>query len=159
MLAWLGFDALRGRKPTAMGAGIGAVVGLVAITPAAGYVDVGASLWIGALAAVVSNLAVHWRSKTTIDDTLDVFPCHGVGGMFGMVATAFFAREGGLLTGGGTALLATHLVALLIVSVFSFGGAWAIYRITDLLIPLRVDEEQERIGLDLSQHGEALTES
>ena len=77
MLAWMFFDAARGRRPSALGACVGAVVGLVAITPAAGFVPVGASIPIGAAAAVISNMAVHWKSKSSIDDTLDVFPCHG----------------------------------------------------------------------------------
>jgi Amt family ammonium transporter len=154
MLSWLFFDALKGRKPSAVGACVGAVVGLVAITPAAGYVSVGASLLIGTLAAIVSNQAVHWKSRSDIDDTLDVFPCHGVGGMFGMIATAVFAREGGLIHGGDLKLITSHLIALVIVTVFSFGGALILYRITDMIIPLRVAEDEERHGLDVSQHNE-----
>jgi ammonium transporter, Amt family len=155
MLSWLFFDAIKGRKPSAMGACIGAVVGLVAITPAAGYVSVGASLLIGTLASIVSNQAVHWKSKSDIDDTLDVFPCHGVGGMFGMIATAVFARDGGLIH-GDLKLFTTHLMGLLIVTAFSFGGSWLLFLITDKIIPMRVDEEDERHGLDLSQHDESL---
>jgi hypothetical protein len=71
------FDQLQERKPTALGACIGAVVGLVAITPAAGYVSIGSSVLIGILASMVSNIAVHWKTKSSLDDTLDVFPCHG----------------------------------------------------------------------------------
>src|SRR4051812_40370285 len=92
-MSWIFFDILRGKKPSAVGACIGAVVGLVAITPAAGYVTVSSSLIIGIVAAVVSNLVVIWRSKTNIDDTLDVFPCHGVGGMVGMLMTGIFATK------------------------------------------------------------------
>jgi Amt family ammonium transporter len=155
MLSWIFFDCLKGRKPSAIGACVGAVVGLVAITPAAGYVSVGASLLIGSLAAIVSNLAVHWKSKSSIDDTLDVFPCHGVGGIFGMVATAVFAREGGLIH-GTWGLFLHHMLALGIVTVFSFGGAWVLYKVTDWIIPLRVTEDDEREGLDLSQHDEVM---
>jgi Amt family ammonium transporter len=153
MLAWLFFDCLRGRKPSAVGACVGAVVGLVAITPAAGYVDVGSSLLIGVVAAVVSNFAVHWKSKTPIDDTLDVFPCHGVGGIVGMLLTGVFAKEGGLIT-GSTKLFFTHLFAMVIVSAFSFGGAWVLYRVTNWILPLRVSRNNEIRGLDESQHGE-----
>ena len=78
-----------------MGACIGAVVGLVAITPAAGFVTVRESIVIGLVASVISNLAVHLRSKSTLDDTLDVFPCHGVGGMVGMIVTGVFAPASG----------------------------------------------------------------
>ncbi|MGZ3751535.1 MAG: ammonium transporter, partial [Mucilaginibacter sp.] len=91
-LTWIFFDMLRGKKPSAMGTCIGAVVGLVAITPAAGYVSIPHSLAIGIISAVVSNLVVEWRTRTSIDDTLDVFPCHGVGGMVGMLLTGVFAH-------------------------------------------------------------------
>ena len=155
MLAWMFFDAARGRRPSALGACVGAVVGLVAITPAAGFVPVGASIAIGAAAAVISNMAVHWKSKSSIDDTLDVFPCHGVGGITGMLATAVFAEKGGLIHGEASLFL-THLAAMVIVGVFSFGGSWLLYLIVDSIIPLRVPAEQEEAGLDISQHAERL---
>jgi Amt family ammonium transporter len=154
-LAWIFFDAMLGRKPSALGASVGAVVGLVAITPAAGYVSVGASIAIGVAASLVSNLAVSWKSRSTLDDTLDVFPCHGIGGIVGMVATAVFAKEVGLAF-GQTALLLAHLQGLVIVSAFTFLGSLALYKIVDLLIPIRVNPEQEKTGLDLSQHGESV---
>ena len=84
---------VRGKKPSAIGACIGAVVGLVAITPAAGFVSIPHSLIIGVVASVISNIVVLWRSNTSIDDTLDVFPCHGVGGMVGMFLTGVFASQ------------------------------------------------------------------
>src|SRR3954454_1879826 len=121
MLGWMFFDWMRGHKPSALGACIGAVVGLVAITPAAGFVTVRESIVIGLLASTVSNLAVAWRTKSTLDDTLDVFPCHGVGGMVGMIATGIFAKDG--LTSGQTKLFFSHLLALLIVAAFSFIGS------------------------------------
>ncbi|MCS7211901.1 MAG: ammonium transporter [Chloroherpetonaceae bacterium] len=155
MLSWIFFDGLRGRKPSALGACVGAVVGLVAITPAAGYVSVGASLFIGTIASIVSNLAVHWKNQSTLDDTLDVFPCHGVGGIVGMIATGIFAQGVGLAF-GKTETFLYHLLALLIVSVYTFGGSYILYKVTDMIIPLRVREEQEEIGLDISQHGESL---
>jgi Amt family ammonium transporter len=154
MLGWMAFDVMRGQKPSALGACIGAVVGLVAITPAAGYVTVRESIIIGLAASVASNLAAHWKSKSALDDTLDVFPCHGVGGMVGMVATGVFAKDVGLIHGSPT-LFVSHMGALVIVSAFTFAVSYLLYRLTDLLIPLRVDVEQEAIGLDLSQHGEA----
>ncbi len=156
-LAWIFFDGMRGKKPSALGACVGAVVGLVAITPAAGYVSIGASIFIGTCASVVSNLTVHWRSKSTLDDTLDVFPCHGVGGMVGMLMTGVFAKDVGLMSGSpGTFLV--HCGALVFVAAFSFGGSYLLYKLTDLIIPLRVSGEQEEIGLDLSQHGEIMQE-
>ncbi len=153
MLGWIFFDWMRGNRPSALGACIGAVVGLVAITPAAGFVTIRQSLVIGLAASVISNLAVHWKTKSTLDDTLDVFPCHGVGGMVGMIATGIFAKEVGLVYGTSTTFL-YHLLALVIVSVFAFFGSMLLYKVTDMIIPLRVTPEQEKIGLDLSQHGE-----
>jgi Amt family ammonium transporter len=155
MLTWLLCDRIVGRNPTALGACIGAVVGLVAITPAAGFVSVGASLVIGTVAAMVSNVAVYWRSKSPIDDTLDVFSCHGVGGIVGMLLTAVFANDVGL-TSGKTETFFSHLAALGIVAVFTFVGSAILYKVTDVFSKLRVHPDEEEIGLDLSQHGESI---
>ena len=163
-LTWIFFDMLLGKKPSAMGTCIGAVVGLVAITPAAGYVSVPHSLAIGIISAIVSNLVVEWRTRTSIDDTLDVFPCHGVGGMVGMVLTGVFANQNvnpGNTTGNGLFFGQTHLflvqcIALVGVSVFAFFGSLLLLKITDMISPLRVSKEEEIIGLDISQHGEKL---
>ena len=154
MLCWLTLDGLLERKPSALGACIGAVVGLVAITPGAGYVTVGASIFIGVVAATVSNIAVYYRSKSSLDDTLDVFPCHGVGGIVGMLMTGIFAEKVGLIH-GNTSIFFVHILALAIVAAYTFGGSYLVYKITDAIIPLRVDETQELEGLDLSQHGES----
>jgi Amt family ammonium transporter len=154
MLSWMFFDWMKGNKPSAMGACIGAVVGLVAITPGAGFVTIRESIVIGVVASVVSNMAVHWKTRSTLDDTLDVFPCHGVGGITGMILTGVFAKDVGLTSGKYQTFL-FHLLALAIVTVFAFGGSWLLYKITDLIIPLRVTEDQETLGLDLSQHGES----
>ncbi len=155
-LAWMFLDALLGRKPSALGASVGAVVGLVAITPAAGFVSIGASIFIGVVASIVSNLAVAWKAHSTLDDTLDVFPCHGLGGIVGMVATGIFAKDVGLLYGTSAVFLA-HMAALVFVSVFAFGGSYVLYKLTDLLIPVRVAAQQEVDGLDMSQHGESVS--
>ncbi len=156
MLAWVLFDAVRGRRPSALGAAVGAVVGLVAITPAAGYVSVGQSIGIGALASIVSNMAVHRKARTRLDDTLDVFPCHGVGGIVGMIATGVLADKVGLIHGDPT-VFTRHLLAILIVGSYSFGGSWLIYKVCDAAITLRVRPEQEEAGLDVSQHAESFT--
>jgi Amt family ammonium transporter len=155
MITWVMFDALVGRKISAMGACIGAVVGLVAITPAAGFVNFGQSIFIGFVAAIVSNLAVYYKHKTSLDDTLDVFPCHGLGGITGMILTAVFAKDVGLVNGEVTTFK-YHMFALVIVGVFTFGGSWIIFKITGLMTRLRVSPDDERIGLDLSQHAETL---
>ena len=155
MLTWMLFDTARGRRPSALGACIGAVVGLVAITPAAGFVSIPHSAVIGVVAALVSNWAVHLKSKSTLDDTLDVFPCHGVGGMVGMLATGLLARDVGLMA-GETRTMLLHLAALVLVTAFAFVASYLLYWITDRLITLRVPVAQEAIGLDISQHNEFL---
>lgn len=154
MLTWIFYDAVKGKRPSAVGASIGLVVGLVAITPAAGFVNVGSSVFIGVIAAIVSNYAITLRSKSTLDDTLDVFPAHGMGGIVGMIMTAVFANEVGLVHGETTTFL-FHLLALVIVGVFTFGGSLIMYKITDLIVPLRISPHGEKIGLDLSQHDES----
>jgi Amt family ammonium transporter len=138
-----------------LGACIGAVVGLVAITPAAGFVGLGSSLTIGFVSAIVSRFALYLKNRSSVDDTLDVFPCHGVGGMSGMVLTAVFATEGGVIT-GSYELFQTHLITLVIISVSVFLLSYALFWITDKLVPIRVDEVQEEQGLDFSQHAESL---
>jgi Amt family ammonium transporter len=164
-LAWILFDAVRGKKPSALGFCIGAVVGLVAITPAAGFVTIPSSLFIGTFAALISNLVVSWKAKTNLQDTLDVFPCHGVGGAVGMIMTGLLAHQGvnslvgengGLLVGGGTHLFFVHLIALVIVIAFSFFGSLLLLKITDLISPLKVTAEEMKVGSDYSQHGENL---
>jgi ammonium transporter, Amt family len=160
-ITWIMVDAIKGKKPSALSACIGAVVGLVAITPAAGYVNYGPSLFIGFAAAIISNYAVVlFRSKTSVDDTLDVFPCHGVGGITGMILTAVFATEGGkgVITGDWN-LLIQHLICLAIVLPFTFFGSYLIFKLTNIITPLRVDEEAELEGLDISQHDETIVDS
>ena len=155
MITWVFYERMLGRKMSAVGACIGAVVGLVAITPAAGFVNIGQSMFIGFIAAIISNLAIHLKNKTGIDDTLDVFPSHGVGGIVGMLLTAVFASEVGLIYGETTTFF-FHLLGLLIVSVFCFGGSYLLYLFVDKVLTMRVREDQEERGLDLSQHGERL---
>lgn len=153
MLTWIFYDAAKGIKPSAVGASIGLVVGLVAITPAAGFVDVGSSIFIGVIAAIISNYAIALRTKSMLDDTLDVFPAHGMGGITGMIFTAVFAADVGLIHGEVTTFL-FHLLALVIVGVFTFGGSLLMYKITDLIVPMRISPHGEKIGLDISQHDE-----
>lgn len=157
-LAWVFFDAIRGRKISAMNACIGAVVGLVAITPGAGYVTIPSSIFIGTFSAIISNLVVSWKGKTALDDTLDVFPCHGVGGIVGMIFTAIFATNslGGFWATGDPTLFLNHMKGLGIVIGFVLVGSFAIYYLVNAIIPIRVKEEQEEMGLDISQHGEKL---
>ena len=157
MMTWIFFDRINGRKVSAMNACIGAVVGLVVITPAAGFISVPKSIFFGFIAAIVSNLMVNWKKLKAIDDTLDVFACHGVGGIMGMILTAIFAEgENASLLHGGWNVFSHHMIALVLVSGFTFFGALALYKLTNIIIPLRVSDESERVGLDLSQHNESM---
>lgn len=151
MMAWIFFDCLRGRKPSAMGAAIGAVVGLVAITPSAGYVTVGQSIFIALTTTIICNIAVYWKNKTTVDDALDVFPTHGVGGIFGTILTGIFVN--GLVVGNVDVFL-IHLAAVVAVIVYTFLVSYALYWLTNKMIPMRVSARSEAIGLDISQHDE-----
>ena len=155
MITWLFFERMRGRQASAMGACIGAVVGLVAITPAAGFVSIGPSILIGFIASMVSSIALEYKSKAGIDDTLDVFPCHGLGGIVGMILTGVFAKDVGLIY-GETKTFLFHLLALVLVLAYTFVGGYLMYWITDKFSTMRVRTDDESIGLDLSQHGETL---
>ncbi|MCB0663652.1 MAG: ammonium transporter, partial [Saprospiraceae bacterium] len=103
--------------------------------------------------AIISNYAIYLKEKSSIDDTLDVFPSHGIGGVVGMLLTAVFAAEVGLVY-GETHTFLYHLLALVITGVLCFGGSYLIYMLVDAILPIRVREDQEEKGLDLSQHGE-----
>ncbi len=153
MVMWVLLDLGRKEKISAVGTCIGAVVGLVAITPAAGFVTIPHSLIIGALGAVVSYFAIRIKNKTKLDDTLDVFPSHGIAGIFGMLATAVFAHEVGLIH-GETHTFLVHLVALICVFVFVFLISIALYKFSNSLVPMRVDKRLESDGLDQTQHNE-----
>jgi ammonium transporter, Amt family len=164
-MAWVFLDKILGHKLSAMGACIGAVVGLVAITPAAGFVSIPHALAIGVIASIVSNLVVSKFPKGKIDDALDVFACHGVGGMVGMLLTGVFASSSinsivgehqGLLIDGDATLFLTQLKALVIVSAFAFTASYILFFIVNKITPLRVSEDKEELGLDISQHGEYL---
>jgi len=153
MISWIFLDRFQNRKMSALGACIGAIVGLVAITPAAGFVTIGQSIFIGFVAAIVSNFAIRWQKRSNVDDALDVFPSHGVGGIVGMLLTGILAKDVGLIYGETTTFI-YHCIALVLVSIFVFFGSMLLYKITDVLIPLRVRDDQEERGLDASQHGE-----
>lgn len=153
MIAWLFYERMMGRKMSAIGGCIGAVVGLVAITPAAGFVNIGQSMFIGFTASIVSNWMIHLKNKSGVDDTLDVFPSHGIGGVVGMILTAVFAAEVGLVYGETTTFV-YHMVALAITALFAFGGSYLLFYLVDALLTMRVRPDQEEKGLDLSQHGE-----
>jgi len=159
-VSWMLMDWVIKGKPSAVGIAIGAVVGLVAITPSAGYVTASSAIIIGLLAGVISNLVSNWRlGRSRIDDTLDVFACHGVGGIWGSIATGLFASGAiqagynGLLFGNPDQLIA-QIIAVAVVAVFSFVGSFVLLKLVNKISPLRVRPEAEDAGLDLSEHGE-----
>jgi Amt family ammonium transporter len=159
-LSWMFFDVLRGKKPSVLGFCIGAVVGLVAITPGAGFVAIPQSIFIGVVAAVISNLAVYYKSKSKLDDTLDVFPCHGLGGIVGMLLTGVFATKAVNAAGndglfyGNPEFFFVQVKAMAIAVVYSFVVSYAIFKFINFILPLRVSSEDEEMGLDASQHNE-----
>lgn len=157
MVTWIFFDRINGRRISALGACIGCVVGLVAITPAAGYITISESIFFGFSTAIVSNLFMYSKLLKKFDDTLDVFACHGIGGIMGMILTAIFANEEGTsLLHGGWKVFGHHMMALTIVFIFTLVISIVLFKITNSIIPMRVREDKEKIGLDLSQHNEQL---
>lgn len=159
MVTWVVFDAIRGHKPSAMGAAIGAVVGLVAITPCAGWVSVGQSIFIAFCITMCCNIAVTWKNaRHSFDDALDVFPTHGLGGILGTVFTGIFAYDYFASSDpemvSHTVFFWNHILALLIVFAYTFIMSYALYWLTNKMIPMRVSRHSEEIGLDRSQHDE-----
>jgi len=161
MLGWLLIEKLKTGHPTTLGAASGAVAGLVAITPCAGYVSGLAPLVIGLAAGVVCFLAVQIKFRFGYDDSLDVVAVHLVGGIVGSVLLGFFADVSvnpagfdGVFAGGGSALLLDQLVAVGAVLVFSGVVSFALAKAIDLVIGLRVSPSDEEVGLDTTQHSE-----
>jgi Amt family ammonium transporter len=158
-VSWMILDWIMKGKPSAVGISIGAVCGLVAITPASGYVNVPSSIIIGLVAGALSNLVANWRvGRTHIDDTLDVFACHGISGVWGSIATGLFASAmingvDGLFYGNPSQLI-SQLIGVAAVATFAFVGSYLILKLIDIVSPLRVSPEEEDAGLDITQHGE-----
>lgn len=159
-LSWMFFNVLKGKKPSVLGFCMGAVVGLVAITPGAGFVSVQHSIFIGIISAIISNTMIVLISKSKIDDTLDVFPCHGIGGIVGMIFTGIFASKNinpagnnGLFFGNFDFFL-IQLKGLLIVLIYSFCVSYLIFKFINHILPIRVTELEEEQGLDSTQHDE-----
>jgi Amt family ammonium transporter len=154
LLAW------RDNKPSVLGIVTGAVVGLVAITPAAGFVTPLASIVIGAVAAPLAYYAIKFRQKRGLDESLDVFPCHGIGGLWGALATGLFAttavNEAGAngLFYGNVSQFVVQLIAAVAVAVFVFVVTFVIAKVLDQLVGLSVSPSEEEVGLDISEHGE-----
>lgn len=156
-LAWALIDWIFHGKPTTLGMITGAVAGLVAITPACGFVTPASAIWVGLGASVICWLFVTFvKPRLGYDDTLDAFGVHGVGGIWGALATGLFCSGGvnALVTKGPGAQFVIQLKATLITMAFSFVVSFILLKIVDLLVGLRVSEHEERVGLDLTQHKE-----
>lgn len=162
-LAWMLVDWVRHSKPSAVGAAVGLVVGLVTITPAAGFVSIQSAIIMCAFAGVACNLFASFiKQKTHLDDTLDVFACHGVGGILGAIMTGLFAETSvnsavtvqGLLISGETELFRANIVAVIAVAVFTAVATYVLLKVVNVITPIRVSETDEKQGLDASEHGE-----
>jgi ammonium transporter, Amt family len=158
-VAWMLLDWIIKGKPSAIGISVGAVCGLAAVTAASGYITVTSAVIIGLAAGTISNLVANWRAgRSRIDDTLDVFACHGIGGIIGAVGVGLFATTlvnnvNGLFYGNAYQL-EVQVLAILVVSAFAFFGSYLLLKVVNIFSPLRVSVEEEDAGLDLSQHGE-----
>ncbi len=156
MLAWTFVDTIKDGKPTLMGGCIGIVAGLVAVTPAAGFVTPASAIIIGLTAGIVCNFVARIVKGTfKIDDTLDVFACHGVGGLIGSILTGILADKAVNSAVSDTALIA-NLKGAAAVAIYSMIVTFIIIKLVNLISPLRVSEEDEKIGLDTTEHGEAI---
>jgi Amt family ammonium transporter len=159
LVVWTLLDYMRQGKPTAVGAATGIVVGLVAITPAAGFIGPMSAIALGAIAAVPSYFGLVWRAKTQLDDSLDVVAAHGVGGTVGALLTGVFAQKGlnGVADGalfGNPAQLGIQATAVAAAIVFSGVGSFVLLKLVEAIVPLRAADNDESVGLDVSQHGE-----
>ena len=159
LVVWTFLDMMRSGKPTAVGCATAIVVGLVAVTPAAGFISPMSAIALGAIAAVPSYLALIIRAKTTLDDSLDVVAAHGVGGTVGALLTGVFADKAlngvqdGLLH-GNPGQMGIQAAAILAAIVYSGVGSFILLKLVGLVIPLRPSQADETVGLDYSMHGE-----
>ncbi len=159
LVVWTFLDAMRSGKPTAVGAATAIVVGLVAITPAAGFISPVNAIILGAIAAVPSYIALQLRVKTNLDDSLDVVAAHGVGGTVGALLTGVFADRAlnGLADGllyGNPGQLVTQAIAVAAAIVYSGGMSFILLKVIGLVLPLRASSSDETAGLDITLHGE-----
>jgi Amt family ammonium transporter len=158
-VVWTLLDIVRSRKATAVGAATGIVVGLVAITPAAGFISPMAALVLGAVAAIPSYFALVFRARTALDDSLDVVAAHGVGGTVGALLTGVLASKAwngtvdGLLY-GNPGQLAIQAVAVVATIAYSAVASYLLLKLINLVMPLKAATREEGLGLDVSQHGE-----
>ena len=164
-LTWMTASWIRHKQPSVMGLAAGAVAGLVGITPAAGFVTPMASIIIGFLAGLGCFVAVEMFVRGRVDDALDVFGVHGIGGIIGALATGIFATKSvnpagadGLLY-GNPGQLVTQAIAIIVVALYAAGVTWGLLKLVDVLFGIRVSRDEEVRGLDASQHGEVAYQS
>ncbi|HEV7400141.1 MAG TPA: ammonium transporter [Solirubrobacterales bacterium] len=159
LVVWFTLDLIRGRKVTAIGAATAIVVGCVAITPAGGFISPGWAMLLGALAALPSYAIIVWRTRTRVDETLDVLAAHGLAGFTGILFIGFFAEAAwnGVSDGlfyGNAAQLGDQALAALVTPVYAFVATFVLLKLVGLAMPLRASEREEGIGMDVVQHGE-----
>jgi Amt family ammonium transporter len=159
LVMWFALDLMRGRKVTAIGAATAIIVGCVGITPAGGFVSPGWAMALGALAALPAYAVIVWRPRTRVDETLDVLAAHGIAGFTGILFIGFFAQASwngvsdGILYGNADQLLDQALAALA-APAYAFGATFVLLKLMQLVMPLRVSERDEALGMDVTQHGE-----
>jgi Amt family ammonium transporter len=159
LVVWFALDLFRGRKVTAIGAATAIVVGCVAITPAGGYISPGWAMLLGALAALPSYAIIVWRTRTRVDETLDVLAAHGTAGFFGILFIGFFAQTAwnGTSDGlfyGNAAQLGDQALAALAAPIYAFVATYVLLKLIGAVMPLRASEREEAQGMDIVQHGE-----
>jgi Amt family ammonium transporter len=159
LVVWSLLDMTRTKKTTAVGAATAIVVGLVAVTPAAGFVSPVSGIVLGAIAAVPSYFTILWRAGTRLDDSLDVIAAHGVGGTVGALLTGVLAQKiwNGTADGalfGNPRQLGIQVVAIIATIIYSVVGTFVILKAIALVAPLRAGQKEEGIGMDVTQHGE-----
>jgi Amt family ammonium transporter len=159
LLTWFVLDLLRDRKVTAIGAATAIIVGCVGITPAAGYISPGWAMALGVLVALPSYGVIVWRTRTRVDETLDVLAAHGIGGLVGILFIGVVAQESwngvadGLLY-GNPGQLWDQAVAALAAPLYAFVATYVLLRVIGAVMPLRASEHEEAMGMDVVFHGE-----
>ena len=152
-------DLVRGRQVTAIGAATAIIVGCVGITPAAGYIGPGWAMLLGVVAALPSYAVIVWRTRTRVDETLDVLAAHGLAGFTGILFIGFFAQSGwnGVADGlvyGNAAQLGHQALAAVAAPAYAFGATFALLKLIGLVTPLRAGAREEAVGMDVVAHGE-----
>ena len=158
LVVWMLLDAMRGNKITAVGAATGIVVGLVAVTPASGFIGPVAAIALGGIAAIPSYFIIAYRTRTRLDDSLDVFAAHGTGGAVGAILTGVFAAEvwGGRAgpIDGNVGIILTQVIAIAGAALYSAAATFALLKVIGAVVPLRRPVAEEGVGLDVVLHGE-----